>query len=179
MLEGRLMPDHLYRRRLFVAQHEGSSGIEAFLVCNPYCNGREWGFEIYRRRRNATRGVMPYLMRSVIDQLQSEGDRRVSLCVVPGKGARQTRTGSDHWLIRQLLGLWYERLNFLFNVKGQEHYKSRFRPTMRDRYICVSRRSSAWSISSFLWTVGAGNNSPTNVLRAARRGLAGCCMHSH
>ena len=84
-LEGRFEASRLGRRRLFVAISQGGAGrIEAFLICNPMSAGRSWAFETYRRRPDAVRGAMPYLMHQAMVHLQSEGSDSVSLCLVPG-----------------------------------------------------------------------------------------------
>ena len=48
--------DALGDRRLFVARRDGR--IEAFIVCNPCLGGTMWAVETYRRRADATRGVV-------------------------------------------------------------------------------------------------------------------------
>ena len=84
-LEGRFDPSQPRRRRLFVARAEGGRGrIECFLVCNPCLAGSLWVFETYRRRSDAVRGSMPFLMHQAMRQLRAEGVRAVSLCLVPG-----------------------------------------------------------------------------------------------
>ncbi len=169
-LEGKLLPDHLFRRRLFVARQKGDEKLQAFLIANPAQGGAEWGFEAYRKRQDATRGIIPHMMRTVMDQMREEGVERVSLCLIPGRNIATQDSPRGHVLVRMLLDLWYRRLNFLFNVRGQEHFKSRFRPRMRNRYICVSTKSSLRSIFSFLRIVGATSSiSPGNLLQTVRQ----------
>ena len=57
-------------------------------------------------------------------------------------------------MVRLAISLWYKRLNFLFNTRGQDHFKSRFRPRYVNRYLCVTPKTSVRSISSFLVTTG-------------------------
>lgn len=165
LLEGKLMPDLLGRRRLFVARCEGREGIEAFLICNPMRGGREWAFESYRRRKDATRGVMPYLMKSTIDVLQSEGVEQVGFCVVPGEGMRTKSHPTESWLVQRGLDLWYRRFDMFMNFQGQLHFKSRFRPRMVNRFVCAYPRASISSCLSFFRTAGALQPSYRNASR--------------
>lgn len=167
LLEGRLMPEHLGRRRLFVARRENHPGLEAYLVCNPMRGGREWAFESYRRSGDATRGVMAHLMRTTIDVLQAEGVEQVDFCVIPGEGVRQQSHPSESWMVRRALDMWYRRLDLLMGFQGQAHFKSRFRPRMINRYVCAYPHATMWSILSFLRTAGAFSPSYLNVTRAA------------
>jgi lysylphosphatidylglycerol synthetase-like protein (DUF2156 family) len=166
LLEGRLMPDLLGRRRLFVARREGEPGIEAYLVCNPMRGGREWGFESYRRSSNATRGVMAYLMRTTIDVLQSEGVEQVDFCVVPGQGTRRKSHPSESWMVQRGLDMWFRRLDFFMGFQGQSYFKSRFRPRIINRYVCAYPHATIGSILSFFRTAGAFSPSYVNVARS-------------
>ncbi|MFV0445898.1 MAG: phosphatidylglycerol lysyltransferase domain-containing protein [Planctomycetaceae bacterium] len=166
LLEGRLMPDFLGRRRLFVARNRNSPTIEAFLIANPMRGGQEWGFESYRRRRDATRGVMAYLMKSTIDKLQQEGVEQVDFCVVPGAGTREKSHPSESRLVQRAVDLWYRRLDFLMGFQGQEYFKSRFRPRMINRYVCAAPHATMGSIMSFLRMTGAFSPSYTNVMKS-------------
>jgi phosphatidylglycerol lysyltransferase len=166
LLEGRLMPDQLGRRRLFIARKTDAPGIEAFLICNPMRGGKEWGFESYRRRREATRGVMAFLMKTAIDQFQREGVEQVDFCVVPGAGTRRKSHPSESWMVQRGVDLWYRRLDFLMGFQGQEYFKSRFRPRMINRYVCAAPHATVGSILSFLRTAGAFSPSYRNVARS-------------
>lgn len=171
LLEGEFDPYRLYRRRLFVARRVADGTVQGFLACSPMQGGSAWSFETYRKRNGAPRGTIAFLFREVIDRLQAEGVRSVSLCLVPGKGVREDDFRDGSRLVQQTLSLWYERMGFLFNIRGQEHFKSRFRPTEQRRYTCVSARSSVWSLLSFLWTTGAVFPHPLNVTRNVLRSL--------
>lgn len=155
LLVGEFNSSELHRKRLFVVQAENSNRIEAFLACNPMQNGTQWAFETFRKRNDCPRGAMAFLFRTVIDQLQDEGVDRVSLCLVPGRGVEEWNGERTYKLTHTLLKLWYRRMNFLFNVRGQEHFKARFRPRFESRYLCVTPHSSLYSVYSFLKTVGA------------------------
>ncbi len=167
LLEGRLMPEYLGRRRLFIARQKGRPGLEAYLVCNPMCGGRRWGFESYRRSGDATRGVMAHLMRTTIDLLQAEGVEQVDLCVVPGAGMRRKTHPSESWMVQRGLDLWYRRLDMFMGFRGQEYFKSRFRPRMVNRFVGAYPKASIRSILSFFRTAGAFSPSYRNVARTA------------
>ena len=128
-------------------------------------NGREWAFETYRKRRDAPRGTIPFLFRDVIDRLQAEGVRTVSLCLVPGRGMDEKAKTSSHWMATFAMSLWYKRLNFLFNTKGQDYFKSRFRPRYVNRYLCVTPKTSINSILSFLIATGGISPNVSNLFR--------------
>ena len=164
LLEGEFRPHSLQRRRLFVAR--SSDGlVEAFLACSPINGGRGWAFETYRKRRDATRGVTAFLFRAVADQLKSEGVEQVSLCLIPGRNVADSAVGRGDWRVEKILSLFFRRGEFFFNVKGQDHFKSRFRPDYVDRYLCVAPKNSAISIWSFMKTTGALNCNYRNMLK--------------
>ena len=169
LLEGEFNPHVLHRRRLFVARKKNEPDIEAFLACSPVQGGRGWAFETYRKRRNSTRGVTTYLFRSAIDQLRSEGVEQISLCLIPGRNVKSTSILGGDWRIARALSLWFSHLDFVFNVQGQNHFKSRFRPEYVDRYLCVSPRNSIASLLSFLKTTGAVHCNWKNLLTALCR----------
>ncbi|MEQ9407121.1 MAG: DUF2156 domain-containing protein [Fuerstiella sp.] len=173
LLEGEFSPHVLQRRRLFVARSGSDGPIEAFLACSPIDGGRSWAFECYRKRKDATRGVTAYLFRTVIDLLRDEGVEQVSLCLVPGRNVSSAAAGNGDWRVEKILSLWFNRLDFVFNAKGQDHFKSRFRPRYVDRYICIAPSNSVGSLWSFLKTTGAVNCNWRNLAAQFRRSLLG------
>lgn len=164
LLEGQLNPEKLNRRRLFVAQN--GDRIEGFLACSPIDSGRSWAFETYRKRKDATRGVTPFLFRTVIDQMAQEGCEQISLCLIPGRNVKDAALEAGDRRIQWMMSMWFGRLDFVFNVQGQDHFKSRFRPRYVDRYLCVAPGNSVSSLCSFLKTTGAANASWTNMGKA-------------
>lgn len=161
LLEGQLNPENLNRRRLFVAKN--GERIEGFVACSPIDAGRSWAFETYRKRKDATRGVTPFLFRSVIDQMGQEGCEQISLCLVPGRNVREAAIEAEDRRMQWMMSMWFGRLDFMFNVQGQDHFKSRFRPRYVDRYLCVAPGNSVSSFVSFLKTTGATSASWTNM----------------
>lgn len=166
LLEGQFDPFALFRRRLFLARSRTTGRTEGFLACSPMLNGRAWAFETYRKRSDAPRGTIPFLFRDVIDRLQAEGVKCVSLCLVPGKGMEEKTTPPPYWMVHIAMAMWYKRLNFLFNTRGQDYFKSRFRPRFVNRYICVTPKTSFRSISSFLVTTGGIRPNVGNLVRS-------------
>lgn len=167
LLEGKFCPYHLHRRRLFVARSTDGT-IEAFLACSPIDGGRSWAFETYRKRNKATRGITAYLFRMVIDRLKEEGTELISLCLIPGRNVSESQISGGDWKIERLMSIWFNRLEFVFNAKGQDHFKSRFRPRYVDRYLCVAPKNSARSLWSFLKTTGAVHGNLRNMIRQFR-----------
>jgi phosphatidylglycerol lysyltransferase len=155
LLEGIFNPTLFFRKRLFIARQKSTQRIEGFVACSPMADGQEWALESYRKRPSAPRGTTAYLFRKVMDQLKNEGVNQVSLCLIPGKGVELDQTQQTDKFLRLVLGIWYHRLNFLFNLKGQQYFKSRFRPAYRDRYLCVYPHNSLLSILSFVKKTGA------------------------
>jgi phosphatidylglycerol lysyltransferase len=152
-LDGSLDLQNLCRRRLFVARQGGAAGrVEGFLVCNPYCDGRGWAFEIYRQRPDAVRGTIPFLMHRTMQMLQEEGLEQVSLCLAPGLRASEPLPG-DSALVRGGLAIGSRYFSFIFDAAGLYHFKSRFRPRFENRYLCVRPKAtlgSTWALVQLL-----------------------------
>lgn len=168
LLEGEFKPHNLQRRRLFIARSDDGN-VEAFLACSPINAGKSWAFETYRKRKNATRGVTAHLFRSAIDLLKDEGAEQVSLSLIPGRNVKNATVGGGDWRIEKTLSVWFHRLDFIFNAKGQDHFKSRFRPDYVDRYLCVAPNNSVRSLWSFLKTMGAMDYNHRNLMSQLRR----------
>lgn len=169
LLEGEFNPELLQRRRLFVAK-SAEGNVEAFLACSPIDAGRSWAFETYRKTKTATRGVTAFLFRTAIDQLKSEGAEQISLCLVPGRNVKESNIANGDPRIARVVSLWFNRLDFVFNAKGQDHFKSRFRPRYVSRYLCVAPKNSMGSLWSFLKTTGAVKCRWRNLIRQAFMG---------
>lgn len=152
-LDGSFAPERLARQRIFIARSgDGAGRAEGFLLCNPFLNGRAWAFELYRRRVDAVRGVIPFLMHQAMERLRREGIEQVSLCLVPGLRAEQPIAG-DSALARRALALGSRRFGAIFDVAGQHQFKSRFRPRFESRYLCARPGvtfGSAWALVRLL-----------------------------
>ncbi len=149
--EGQLLPGHIHRRRIFVARRtdaELGSRIEGFVVCNPFGNGRQWAIEMYRKREDAIRGTIPYLFHQTINQLKQEGAELVSLSPVPALRC-ETPLPNDSSLVRRILSFWYNHWNYVFDVPGIYHFKSRFRPEFSDIFVCVYPKATVGSVRAY------------------------------
>ena len=144
---GSVEPPSWDRRRLFVARSENGLGrIEGFLICLPYDGGRQWAIETYRHRLDAPRGIVPYLIREAVDCLKAEGVRSVSLCLCPA--VRYERLENDSWIIRRCLQFGFNYASACFDMPGEYHFKSRFRPRFIRRFICHYPQATVGSMWS-------------------------------
>ena len=138
---GQFDPHQLGRRRLFVA--ESASRIECVIVLNPCLNGSMWAIEVFRKRRNAIRGVIPFAMLQAMRQLKSEGVPYASLSLIPWLRSGLLMKGGSYVMTWASSFMWNHG-NALYDVRGMYHFKSRFRPHWRETYI-ASLPSFGWS----------------------------------
>lgn len=171
LLVGKLQPEQFGRRRLFLADDRAKSRIEAFVVANPMRGGKGWALEMFRKRQEAPRGAAPFLIKWVVDVLKTEGVDEVSLCLLLWKGT-DTFTGQRSSLLLRW-GLWvgYHLGDLFYNTKGMTHFKTRFRPTLSNSYLCVTPKTTVFSCLNFLYVVGAFSLSPRNLVRSVWRSL--------
>jgi phosphatidylglycerol lysyltransferase len=162
-LNGQFDTVNFGRRRLFLARHSGRNRIEGFLVCNPCRGGTEWTLELYRDRSDAVRGTIPFLMHQALLRLREEGIERASLCLVPAMGCDRPEPG-DSALIRRAMTT-SRHFGFIFDVAGQYHYKSRFRPRFEDRFVCASPAVTVGAAWSFIRVCGALRLDPAKLVR--------------
>jgi phosphatidylglycerol lysyltransferase len=141
-------PLDLRDRRLFVAEHEGR--IVAFIVCNPGLRRKLWAVEVYRRRVDAPRGVIPALIMHAMRQMQAEGVEYVSLSLAPF--LRCTPVTGDSSMFRTIANFWWRRLNAIYDVQGLFHFKSRFRPDYREMYLAAMPKITVRSLWSMAMT---------------------------
>ena len=144
---GRVDPDPWHRRRIFVARSEKGTGrIEGFLICLPFDGGRQWSIETYRHRLDAPKGVVAWMIHQAIDIMQVDGVKAVSLCLCPA--IRYERLPQDSWIFRRCLQFGFHYASAFFDMPGEYHFKSRFRPRFIRRFICHWPRASAASMWS-------------------------------
>jgi phosphatidylglycerol lysyltransferase len=171
LLVGKLQPASLGRRRLFIAENRERTRIEAFVVANPMRKGKAWAFEMYRKRQDAPRGAMPFLIKWIIDALKAEGVEEASLCMLLWKGTHTFKGKRTSLLVRWGLAVAYHLGDALYNTKGITHFKTRFRPDLSNCYVCVTPKVSILSCINFFHTIGAFSCSPRSLLRNAWRCL--------
>lgn len=164
--DGTLSEHELGYRRLFVArtQNNGNGRIEGYVVCNPMIGGRFWATEIYRRRHDAVRGVVPFLIHQIVLQLKREGVEQLMLCIIPGRNCEQVLPG-DKALIRHSLAFFRDHLSMLFNLKGIDHFKSRFRPEYKNSYLCSPSKPSVGAIVATVRAFGLIRVKPLKMLQ--------------
>jgi phosphatidylglycerol lysyltransferase len=151
LMVGRVDLEHLYRKRVFVARREGR--VEAFVVAAPARSGQLWAVETFRRRPNATRGVIPFLILQIARQLRDEGVRVLSLCQVPALRVH-VGTPSDSRLVVNGLRFWWNWLPWFYDPPRLYHFKSRFRPQYRECFIATYPRSRFVPLFAFFFKWG-------------------------
>lgn len=129
-------------RRLFIARQ--GEQIVAFVVCNPGLGGDMWAIEVYRRRRDAVRGVIPALIMHALRTMQAEGVSFASLSLCPF--LRCTPVAGDSKKFRWMANFWWRRLNTIYDMQGLFHFKSRFRPEYREMFIAAQPRTTIRSM---------------------------------
>ncbi len=146
-------PEHLGRKRIFIARAEHGAGrLEGFLACNPCRQGAMWVMETCRRRPDAVRGTTPFLMHQAMQTFRAEGVRWVSLCLIPGLRC-QTPMPGDSRLARWGLVVGTRYCGLVFDTAGAYHFKTRFRPYFESRYLCVYPKvtlGSSWALIRLL-----------------------------
>ena len=162
---GRFQADRLGRRRLFLAKRD--SRIEAFVVCNPCLDGAMWAVETYRRRADATRGVMPAAILQAMRAMKQEGVAYCSLSLIPMVRCETAVTG-DSGIARSAFVFWWRRLNWIFDFHGIYHFKIRFRPEYREMYLVARPQVTVLSMIALGMGWGLFNFNP---LRLAGRAL--------
>lgn len=165
LLVGKLQPDNLGRRRLFVAENRGTGQIEAFVVSNPMRGGKAWALEMFRKRGNATRGAIPFLIKATVDMLRAEGTEEVSLSMLLWKDTHKFVGPTTSSLLRWGLVFGYHVGDIMYRTKGLTHFKTRFRPELSNCYVCVTPRTTIFSSLNFLYTVGAFSFTPWSAAR--------------
>lgn len=126
--------EEMRRRRLFVAEQDGVP--VAFVVANPAYGGGMWVVEMYRKRTEAPRGVIAFLIMQIARQLQEEGVPFLSLCQVPSLRAADCPE-TESALIRRTMHLWWNKAPWFYDNPRQYHFKSRFRPAYRECYVAM------------------------------------------
>lgn len=160
---GRFDPANLGRRRMFIARAEQGQGrVEGFLLCNPAHDGKLWAIEMFRQRKDAPRGVVPFLMHRSMCILQAEQTPQVSLCMIPAVRCQEPLEG-DSKLLR-----WFMRMSHylgpIYDLQGMYHFKSRFRPRFESCYFCAYPKTNLWMLRASLMAWGADRIHPIRLV---------------
>jgi phosphatidylglycerol lysyltransferase len=164
-LIGKLLPENLGRRRLFIVEDQKTMRVEAFVIANPMRGGKGWAFEMYRKRLDAPRGTIPFLIKWIIDGLKAEGVEEASLCMLPWKGTHTFKGKRTSSLVRWGLVVAYHLGDPFYNTKGMAHFKTRFRPELSNCYACGTPKATILVCLNFFYTVGAFSFSTRNIFR--------------
>lgn len=103
-------------------------------------------------------------MMSAMRCMQQEGVSGVSLCLIPCLRCDQPSDG-DSRVVRRGLSFWWRYGNWLFDMRGIYHYKSRFRPEFRPLYVAASPRITFGSMRSCLRSWEVCRPKPAALLR--------------
>jgi phosphatidylglycerol lysyltransferase len=153
-------------KRLFVARKE--SRLMAFIVCNPGLDGDLWAVEVYRRRPDAVRGAMAYLIMHAMRAMKAEGVSYFSLSLAPF--LRCTPIMGDSVLFRTVANLWWRFLNPVYDVRGLFQFKSRFSPDYREMYLAAKPQVTVRSLLAIAWMWKLFHFNPLRLAwRALRR----------
>ena len=153
------------RRRIFIARNMNHSGrIEAFVSCNPMESGTKWAIEIYQKRSDAVKGIIPYLIQQTIDCLKEEGCEEVSICPIPAVGCEEKLEGESR-VVRLCLRAWRKMGYAIYDIHGLYHFKSRFRPDFQDMFIAAYPKSTIRGIIAFMKFVGIFNVSFSSLAK--------------
>jgi phosphatidylglycerol lysyltransferase len=153
---GSIDPPNWSRRRLFVARSDHGTGrVEGFLICLPFDGGHQWAIETYRHRLDAPRGLVAFMIHQAVEHLKIEGVQSVSLCLCPA--VRYERLPNDSWIIRRCLQFGFNYASAFFDMPGEYHFKSRFRPRFVRRFICHWPHASIGSMWSIVRLSGVLN----------------------
>jgi phosphatidylglycerol lysyltransferase len=166
---GRFTPLDMGHKRLFVARR--GDDVEAFIVLNPCLGGTTWAIEMYRRRDDATRGVIPFAMLQAMRRLQTEGAAFCSLSLIPAVRCERAVKGDSN-AARVGCVLWWNYGNWIFDLRGIYHFKSRFRPEYRDMYIVALPKASVLSMIAMGRTWGLMSFNPLRLLRRSGEKIA-------
>lgn len=163
---GQFDPHDLSGRRLFLARLEGR--VVAFIVCNPCIAGEMWAVEIYRRLPDAPRGVVPFAIMQTLRTLKGEGVKYASLSLIPMlRCDPKLHKGSKIFYF--VSGFWWKHLNWLFDVQGIYHFKSRFRPDYREMYMAAYPRVTVGSMIAMGMTWEVIKFNPLRLLRRGKK----------
>lgn len=155
----------IFGQRIFIARNTDKQQIDAFVMCSPCLDGDMWAIESYRKRRDAVRGVIPFLMHQCMTVFQQEDVSSVTLSMLPLIGCEKPNPG-DSWFLRKTITFAQKRGGALYDSAGLYHFKTRFRPhRFEDRFICVRPRVSAGLLIAGMQSWGFHRFSVTTAIK--------------
>ena len=159
----------IFGQRIFIARNTTKQQIEAFVMCSPCLDGDMWAIESYRKRRDAVRGVIPFLMHQCMTVFQTENVPCVTLSMLPLIGCEKPNPG-DSWFLRKTITFAHKHGGALYDSAGLYHFKTRFRPhRFEDRFICVRPKVSAGLLIAGMQSWGFHRFSVTTAIKKCFR----------
>lgn len=131
-----MLVDYRDGTRYFYAYHHGIA--VGFVFFDPiYLAGRLVGYvpNISRSSANFKQGLWYALMAHAMDVFKAEDVPYVDLGLVPLMMSRDVEPHESR-LLRAMMGIIRNRMDFLYNFKGLEFAKSRFQGTVEKTYCC-------------------------------------------
>lgn len=130
---GRFEDDYVSQFPCALVRHQGR--VVAFANLWKSAPGGELSIDLMRYSREAPRGVMDYLFTYIMEWGRDNGFSRFSLGMVPFAGFR---VGPFATLWNRLASLIYLYGEHFYNFQGLRHYKDKFNPEWRPRYLVCS-----------------------------------------
>lgn len=134
-------------RRLFIA--ERNRQIIAYLLCSPMPNRQGWLFEQWAHDARAPLGTSELLVHTAMSTFAHEKFREVTMGLVPLSAAVLPPGEPGPLWLRSLFRFMRATANPLYNFKGLEHYKYKFRPHYSEAAYAVVNDSQFRPINVF------------------------------
>ncbi len=133
-------------RRIFIAR--SNRKIIAYLLCTPMPNRNGWLFEQWAYGDLAPLGTSELLVHSAMSTFAAEGCKTVSMGLAPlsAKAGLAPGRPGPLWL-RMFFRFMRWSANPLYNFKGLEHYKYKFRPHWSEPVYIVVNSEHLWPIN--------------------------------
>lgn len=112
-------------RRYFVAK-DAEGIVQAYIVYNPYLNGKAYMAEVTRRRTSAPRGVMEKINYEAFMKMKAEGVLETTLGLSPLYNVDSEGKGS---LDEKFFSYIYNNMNHYYDFSGLHRAKEKYAPT--------------------------------------------------
>ena len=119
---------------------DGGGRVQAFADWLPCYASRGWVIDLMRRREDAMKGVMEFLIAASFLAFKERGYGAASLAVAPLADLGQDGAG-DESLLARALRLVYEHGDAVYNFRTLFEYKNKFRPDWEGSYFVYESNS--------------------------------------
>jgi phosphatidylglycerol lysyltransferase len=127
----------LIDRRLFIASRDKQ--VVGYLLCTPMPNREGWLFEQWAHDARAPLGTSEVLVHTAMSTFGRENFRQVTMGLVPLSDAVLLPGEPGPLWLRALFRFMRLTANPLYNFKGLEYYKYKFRPHYSEAaYVVVN-----------------------------------------